>query len=84
MDSAVICRKFLEFFEKNRHKIVKSSSLLPDDPSVLLTTAGMQQFKQYYANPEIADRELQQRLVRAGAAAAGWPGCDPTPAAARV
>ena len=31
-----------------------SSSLIPDDPSVLLTTAGMQQFKQYYTKPELA------------------------------
>lgn len=31
-----------------------SSSLLPTDPSVLFTTAGMQQFKSYYTNPEIA------------------------------
>ena len=39
----------MEFFEKRGHKIVPSSSLLPkDDPSVLLTTAGMQQFKSYY------------------------------------
>ena len=36
------------FFEKRGHKIVPSSSLLPDDPSVLFTTAGMQQFKPYY------------------------------------
>ena len=49
MTSAEIRKKFLEFFEKNGHKIVPSSSLLPkDDPSVLLTTAGMQQFKPYY------------------------------------
>ncbi|MDO8443593.1 MAG: alanine--tRNA ligase-related protein, partial [Candidatus Azambacteria bacterium] len=41
--------KFLEFFEKRGHKIVLSSSLIPDDDSsVLLTTAGMQQFKPYY------------------------------------
>ena len=41
--------KFLEFFEKRGHKIVPSSSLVPnDDSSVLLTTAGMQQFKPYY------------------------------------
>jgi alanyl-tRNA synthetase len=39
---------FLEFFEKRGHKVVRSSLLVPDDPSVLLTTAGMQQFKRYY------------------------------------
>jgi len=40
---------FLEFFKERGHTIVKSSSLIPyDDPSVLLTTAGMQQFKKYY------------------------------------
>ena len=43
-----IREKFLEFFKKRGHKIVPSSSLLPDDPSVLLTTAGMQQFKRYF------------------------------------
>ena len=31
-----------------------SSSLIPDDPSVLFTTAGMQQFKKYYTNPKLA------------------------------
>ncbi len=41
--------KFLEFFEDKGHKIMPSSSLVPDDDSsVLLTTAGMQQFKPYY------------------------------------
>ena len=40
--------KFLDFFKKRGHKIVPSSSLLPADPSVLFTTAGMQQFKNYY------------------------------------
>lgn len=39
---------FFNFFEHRGHKIIKSSSLTPDDPSVLLTTAGMQQFKKYY------------------------------------
>jgi len=48
MTSSELREKFLEYFEKNGHTRVPSSSLLPDDPSVLLTTAGMQQFKPYY------------------------------------
>jgi len=45
---------FLEYFKKNRHLIMPSSSLIPqNDPSVLLTTAGMQQFKPYYLGTEI-------------------------------
>ena len=54
MTHTEIRKQFLDFFEKRGHKIVPSSSLLPDDPSVLLTTAGMQQFKKYYTNPELA------------------------------
>ncbi len=34
--------------------IMPSSSLIPDDPSVLLTTAGMQQFKKYYIEPSLS------------------------------
>ena len=41
-------KEFLNFFEKRGHKIVPSSSLIPTDPSVLFTTAGMQQFKSYF------------------------------------
>jgi alanyl-tRNA synthetase len=48
MTSGELREKFLEYFAKNGHTRVPSSSLLPDDPSVLLTTAGMQQFKPYY------------------------------------
>ncbi|MHB1345948.1 MAG: alanine--tRNA ligase [Candidatus Humimicrobiaceae bacterium] len=39
----------MEFFKSNDHLILPSSGLIPDnDSSVLLTTAGMQQFKPYY------------------------------------
>ncbi|MEK9150974.1 MAG: alanine--tRNA ligase [Patescibacteria group bacterium] len=48
MSSREIRQNFLEFFKKRGHAVVSSSSLLPDDPSVLLTTAGMQQFKKYF------------------------------------
>lgn len=48
MTSEEIRQKFLDFFKARGHTIVPSSSLIPDDPSVLLTTAGMQQFKKYY------------------------------------
>jgi alanyl-tRNA synthetase len=45
-----IRRIFTDFFISKGHKLVPSSSLVPeDDPSVLLTTAGMQQFKPYLA-----------------------------------
>jgi len=48
MTSFELRQEFLDFFEKRGHQIVPSSSLLPSDPSVLFTSAGMQQFKEYY------------------------------------
>lgn len=48
MTSSELRKRFLEFFRSRGHAIAPSSSLPPgDDPSVLLTTAGMQQFKPY-------------------------------------
>ncbi len=48
MTSSELREQFLNFFQKEEHKVVPSSSLIPADPSVLFTTAGMQQFKPYY------------------------------------
>jgi alanyl-tRNA synthetase len=48
MKSSQLRKKFLNFFEEKGHKIVPSSSLATNDPSVLFTTAGMQQFKPYF------------------------------------
>src|SRR5918996_1547346 len=48
MRGADIRRAFLSFFEERGHTVVPSSSLIPNDPSLLLATAGMVQFKPYF------------------------------------
>ncbi|MBI3273922.1 MAG: hypothetical protein HYZ69_02150 [Candidatus Colwellbacteria bacterium] len=54
--------EFLVFFKRKGHKIFPSSSLTNSgDPSVLLTTAGMQQFKPFYLDPSKADKEMGGR-----------------------
>src|SRR3990172_10188736 len=58
MEAKEIRKKFLQFFEKRGHAVVPSSSLIPDDPSVLLTTAGMQQFKKYYTGEADATKDF--------------------------
>lgn len=64
MDSNEIRSRFLKFFETKGHKAVPSSSLVPEnDPSVLFTTAGMQQFKNYYTNPESAEKDFGSKNV---------------------
>ena len=48
MTTAEIRSAFLGFFEERGLKLYPSSSLVPDDPSLLLANAGMNQFKEYY------------------------------------
>ncbi len=53
--SAEIREDFLSFFESKGCRRMDSSSLIPDDPSLLLTSAGMVQFKQYYLGKRTMD-----------------------------
>jgi alanyl-tRNA synthetase len=54
MKAAEIRDTYLSFFAEREHRIVPSASLVPSvhDPSVLLTTAGMQPFKPYFLGRE--------------------------------
>ncbi len=54
MTGDTIRKRFLDYFKSQQHAILPSSSLVPvDDPSVLFTSAGMQQFKPYYSGEKI-------------------------------
>ena len=56
MHSREIRSGFLKFFESHRHRIVASSSLVPvDDPTLLFTNAGMNQFKDVFLGRERRD-----------------------------
>ncbi|MGN6883588.1 alanine--tRNA ligase-related protein, partial [Neisseria sp. P0019.S003] len=70
MKTTELRQKFLKFFESKCHTIVRSSSLVPhDDPTLLFTNAGMNQFKDVFLgfdkrpyNPATT----AQKCVRAG------------------
>ncbi len=70
MTSSEIRASFLEFFRKNGHTIVPSSSLVPgNDPTLLFTNAGMVQFKDVFLGRDSRDytrAASAQRCVRAG------------------
>ncbi len=59
-----IRKKFLHFFAAHKHVVVASSSLIPqNDPTVLLTTAGMQQFKPYMLGEKNPEKDFQSRRL---------------------
>ncbi len=65
-----IRQRFLDFFQARGHRIVRSSSLVPaNDPTLLFTNAGMNQFKEVFQGLETRDytrATTAQKCVRAG------------------
>ncbi|MDC0855587.1 alanine--tRNA ligase [Candidatus Pelagibacter sp.] len=65
-----IRRTFLRYFEKNNHKIVDSSNLVPNnDPTLMFANSGMVQFKNVFTGLEKRDyirATTSQKCVRAG------------------
>jgi len=61
---------FLKYFEKNDHKIVESSNLVPNnDPTLMFANSGMVQFKNVFTGLEKRDYQratTSQKCVRAG------------------
>lgn len=62
-------RAFSSFFAERGHQVVDSASLIPHDPTLLFTVAGMVPFKPYFMGDEIAPYQRAvtvQKCVRAG------------------
>ena len=70
MKTNQIRNTFLDYFAKNKHQIVDSSSLVPqNDPTLMFTNAGMVQFKNLFTGMETRDYKTattSQKCVRAG------------------
>jgi alanyl-tRNA synthetase len=69
MNANELRRAFVEFFTRRDHAHLPSSSLIPHDPSLLFTNAGMVQFKPYFLGEEQPPHPRAvtvQKCVRAG------------------
>jgi alanyl-tRNA synthetase len=65
-----IRKEFLDFFQSKGHQLIPSSPLVPDDPTLMFTNAGMVQFKNIFTGeapiPETPRATSSQTCLRAG------------------
>jgi len=70
METESIRRQFLDYFKKKQHSIIPSSPVVPhDDPTLLFTNAGMNQFKDVFLGNSVRDYKraaTSQKCVRVG------------------
>lgn len=67
LSGSEIRQKFLEFYAQRGHKILPSASLVPEDPTVLLTIAGMLPFKPIFLgqrSPDFPRATTSQKCIR--------------------
>src|ERR1700719_2674546 len=70
MLSQEIRRNFLKYFKDHHHRVLPSSSVVPhDDPTLLFTNAGMNQFKDVFLGKTVRDYKTaatSQKCIRVG------------------
>lgn len=70
MNPSIIRKKFIDFFARNGHEVVKSSPVIPaQDPTILFANAGMNQFKDIFLGKESRPYNRAttvQKCIRAG------------------
>ena len=68
--TAEVRQSFLDYFQKHQHRLVESSPVVPfDDPTILFTNAGMNQFKDVFTGkrkPDFPRATSSQKCIRAG------------------
>ncbi len=65
MNSKEVRQKFLDFFESKKHKIVDSAPIVvKDDPTLMFTNAGMNQFKDYFLGNKSAENKRVSNLQK--------------------
>ncbi len=70
MHTSEVRRKFLQYFKERQHAVIASSPVLPhDDPTLLFTNAGMNQFKDVFLGQSVRDYKraaTSQKCIRVG------------------